>query len=210
LSKGSPVKRLYGTEVLRISPDAVDLSRIANGGIPLLNPHNQFDIPGSFGRVVAAWIENASLMGKLVFNDTDKGRGAEGMVARGEIVAVSAGYRVEQWEIKDSDGRVIDPEIERVRIDDNLTFTATFWELIEASLVTVLADTAASIRTSEYDRAYVRVGIGHAAAAMIRMRMRMRAAGIDPSASSPSADALARMMVRQRMHERHSAKLAGR
>jgi hypothetical protein len=45
------------------------------------------------------------------------------------------------------------------------------------SLVTVPADAAASVRTSEYDRAYVPVGIGRAAAAMIRMRMRMRAAG---------------------------------
>jgi hypothetical protein len=39
ISMGSPVKRNYGTEVLRISPDAVDLSRMQNGGIPLLDHH---------------------------------------------------------------------------------------------------------------------------------------------------------------------------
>jgi hypothetical protein len=31
------------------------------------------------------------------------------MVARDEINGVSAGYRVEEWEISDSDGRLLDP-----------------------------------------------------------------------------------------------------
>ncbi len=210
LSKGSPVQRPYGTEVLRISTDAVNLSRIKNGGIPLLNSHNQFDISSSLGRVAAAWIEGGALMGKLKFHATEKGIEAEGMVERGEVTGISAGYKVETWEIKTKDGQILDPEMDRIRLDDDLTFTATKWELIECSLVTVPADPLAGVRTSHYDQAYIATGIGHAAAAMSRMRMRMRAAGIDPSASSPAADALARMLMRQRMHERHSAMLAGR
>ena len=37
LSKGSPVARAYGTEVLKISRDAIDLSRVFGAGIPVLD-----------------------------------------------------------------------------------------------------------------------------------------------------------------------------
>jgi phage head maturation protease len=39
-----------------------------------------------------------AFMGRLAFNQTAEGRNAEGMVARGEIAGISAGYRVEEWE----------------------------------------------------------------------------------------------------------------
>jgi phage head maturation protease len=84
-------------------------------------------------------------MGKLAFNATAEGRKAEGMVARGEIAGISAGYRVEEWEITDQENKVIDPE--SVRWDDDLVFTVTLWELLECSLVTVGADSGASIRS---------------------------------------------------------------
>ena len=77
-----------------------------------------------------------------------KGRKAEGMVARGELTSVSIGYRVLEWEVKDSEGNVIDPERDRARYDDDLTFTATRWELYEVSLVTVPADAGAAIRSA--------------------------------------------------------------
>jgi hypothetical protein len=68
------------------------------------------------------------------------------MVARGEIAGISAGYQVDEWEIADADGRIIEPD--RVRWDDDgLTFTATRWRLLEASLVSVPADGSASIRS---------------------------------------------------------------
>jgi phage head maturation protease len=84
--------------------------------------------------------------GKLSFNATAEGRIAEGMVARGEIAGISAGYRVEEWQITDDDGTVIDPESARWD-DDDLTFTATRWELLEASLVLVPADSASAVRS---------------------------------------------------------------
>jgi hypothetical protein len=59
------------------------------------------------------------------------------MVARGEITGVGAGYRVEQWLITDEDGGIVDEK--SVRWDDDLTFTATRWQLLEASLVGVPA-----------------------------------------------------------------------
>jgi phage head maturation protease len=98
---------------------------------------------------------------ELAFNATAEGRKAEGMVARGEIAGISAGYRVEEWEITDSENNVIDPE--RVRWDDDLTFTATRWELLEASLVLEAADRGASIRS-------LSLGGGHDTISDIRSR----------------------------------------
>ena len=69
------------------------------------------------------------------------------MVARGEIAGVSAGYRVEEWEITNADGKVVDPDNDRLRWDEDLTFTATRWQLFEASLVSVPADASSMIRS---------------------------------------------------------------
>ena len=69
------------------------------------------------------------------------------MVQRGEIAGISAGYNVREWQITDADGKVLDPELMRINFDDDLTFTATRWELLEASLVSVPADGASYIRS---------------------------------------------------------------
>ncbi len=144
ISMGSPVERSYGTEVLRISPVAVDLSRLHEGGIPLLDHHQQTGINTMLGRLTDAWFERSALIGRFKFNQTPEGRKAEGMVARGEVTSVSAGYRVEQWLITDDDGDIVDEK--NVRWDDELTFTATRWQLFEASLVGVPADGTAMVR----------------------------------------------------------------
>jgi phage head maturation protease len=182
LSKGSPVACVYGTEVLRIAPSAVDYSRVDGVGIPVLDSHLQVGIGNMLGRVTNVWIENGTLLGRLLFNATEEGRKAEGMVARKELNGVSIGYRVNDWVITDSDGRVIDPAVERMRWDDdNLTFTASRWKLLELSLVSVPADSAAEIRS--YDREL-------------------------PPSVAIIADVRARMLVRHRMHERQQEMLA--
>jgi hypothetical protein len=146
ISMGSPVRRFYGTEVLRIAPDAVIVDRLASSGIPLLDSHAGGSINNALGRVTRVWFSGGALMGTLTFNATSEGRKAEGMVARGEISGISAGYRVDEWEISDEDGDVIDPE--KLRWDDTgLTFTATKWELHECSLVSVPADSMSGVRS---------------------------------------------------------------
>ncbi len=74
------------------------------------------------------------------------------MVERGEVNAVSPGYKVEQWEIRDAGGRVVDPEKEYGKwSDDDLTFIATKFELLEVSLALVPQDADAVIGA---DRAF--------------------------------------------------------
>jgi hypothetical protein len=85
---GSPVKRFYGTEVLRIDEKSVMLNRMQNGSmIPLLDSHNQGGIHNALGRFKETWIKRGALMGKIVFNQTPNGELAEGMVARGRSLA---------------------------------------------------------------------------------------------------------------------------
>jgi hypothetical protein len=92
------------------------------------------------------------------------------MVARREITSLSVGYKVDDWKISDSDGNVIDPEKDRVRWDDDLTFTATRWQLFEVSLVGVPADGASMFLSFGGSRRPTEVE-----AIKMRMRMRMRA-----------------------------------
>src|ERR1700739_3519100 len=78
ISMGSPVERPYGTEVLRISPDAVDLSRLREGGgIPLLDHHSQAGIDSILGRLTDAWFDRGALVGRFKFAQTEQGQKAE-------------------------------------------------------------------------------------------------------------------------------------
>ncbi|MDA9463231.1 phage major capsid protein [Bradyrhizobium sp. CCBAU 53415] len=175
LSKGSPVQRSYGTERLRIAPDAVDLSRLESAGIPLLDSHTQRGISNAIGRFVRIWFEGDTLLGRVQFNKTPQGNAALGMVERGEITSVSVGYVVSRWEIKDeASGKVLDPDNDRIPSDADLTFTATRWSLLESSLVSVPADPQAVVRS------------------------------FDGATPSPDHAARKRMQARQRMLDRRS------
>ena len=93
------------------------LNRMQSGSmIPLLDSHQAGSIHNALGRFTETWIKRGALMGKIVFNQTPNGELAEGMVARGEIAGISAGYRVEEWSISDADGTVIDT-VPRIRIE---------------------------------------------------------------------------------------------
>jgi hypothetical protein len=52
------------------------------------------------------------LVGRLKFAET--GQLAAGVIARGEIGAVSIDYRVAEWRVTDGDGNLIDPERGRI------------------------------------------------------------------------------------------------
>jgi Caudovirus prohead serine protease len=147
--------------------------------IPLLDSHQGTGIGNALGRFTNTWFKRGGLMGQIKFNETPQGELAMGMVARGEIAGISAGYTVREWEITDDKGDVLDPEVTNIRWDDDLTFTATRWDLHEGSLVSVPADHLSGIRSlGGGDRALVFNNI---------------------------VDVRARMLARQRMTERQTA-----
>jgi hypothetical protein len=176
LSMGSPVKRIFGIEKLLISPEAVDLSRMQNGSmIPLLDSHRAGSIGNALGRLTKTWFNRGALWGSLVFKKTPQGELAMGMVERGEIAGISCGYAVDAWRVNDEEsGRVIDPELERIRWDeDGLIFTACSWSLHEISLVNVPADILSGVRSmtsTGLDRAFA--GISNHAEIRARMNAR--------------------------------------
>jgi hypothetical protein len=173
ISAGAAVERFYGVEILRIDNKSVDLSRVTSGGMPLLDSHAQGSISSVLGRVDECWIAGGLLHGKIVFAQTPAGKLAEGMVSRNELRGISAGYSVSEWQITDPNDNVIDPATDRVRWDDtDLTFTATRWQLLEASLVGVPADAASAVRS------------------------------FGGAVTGDLVDVRARMLARQRMHER--------
>ena len=193
LSRGSPVARFYGTEKLEISRKAVDLSRMANSGISVLDSHQQIGINNSLGRLTRVWIENDStgpaLLGTVRFHETSEGRRAEAMVARGEIGGVSVGYQVnaDDWCITDRDGDAVDPNSQRWGEND-LTFTAIRWTLAECSLVSVPADPDAGVRAAaalRADRAYLALS---SELRSIAVRMRARQSMVMRSGSTLFAE----------------------
>jgi HK97 family phage prohead protease len=135
-SAGSPVSRWGVTEELAISPEAIDLNRVALGQVRLLDSHDQGSLNAVLGVVEDARIEGANLVGRIRFADTEAGRNAEGMVARGELTGISVGYRVTTWTLTS-----LANEVEVWRADR--------WELLEVSLVAVPADPLATTRSGQ-------------------------------------------------------------
>jgi hypothetical protein len=78
ISMGSPVRRFYGIEKLRIAPDAIIVDRLIGSGIPVLDSHMQASISSALGKLTRVWFPNdGTLMGKLAFHATTEGRVAE-------------------------------------------------------------------------------------------------------------------------------------
>lgn len=134
-STGARVARWGVFEELAITADAIDLRRVPLGQVRLLDTHDQYSVDSILGVVENARIEGSQLVGRIRFADTEAGRRAEGMVARGEVTGISVGYRVSTWTLTS-----IGDEVEVWRADK--------WELMEVSLVAVPADPNAFVRTT--------------------------------------------------------------
>jgi phage head maturation protease len=184
ISAGASVDRVYGKEILEISNAAIDLSRIP---VPLLDSHSQASVVDNvLGRIESAWVSGGKLYGKIIFAQTQRGKIAEGMVARGEVTGISAGYSVQKWEVRDADGDLLDPDKDHISWNADLTFRAVRWMLFESSLVGVPADIASAIRSHGSDHDDVEVYD-----ARVRMEVRQR------------------MAMRQRLHDAQTAMDSG-
>lgn len=138
LSVGAAVQRLYYVEELDVSADAIDLTRATAGLVPLLDAHNRFEADAVLGTVSNVRVVDGRLLGTLTFGDTDRARQVEGMVARGELRGISIGYNITAWEKRSGAGP-----------DDQETWRATRWELLEVSMVPVPADVFTGIRAAD-------------------------------------------------------------
>lgn len=138
LSTGAPVTRWGITEQLDMTPAAIDLSRVAGGQVKLLDSHDQSTLEAALGLLDSVRFEGAALVGVLRFAESDRGRAAAAAVAAGVITGISIGYRVLAWTMTATDP-----------VSGIETWTATRWELLEVSLVTVPADPLARVRSAD-------------------------------------------------------------
>ena len=129
LSSEYEVERWFGTEVLQHSESAVRLGRLKRGAMPLLFNHN-FDDP--IGMIDSGRIEGKRLIVEAHLFNTERAREVEAMIDGG-LRNVSVQYRV----------HAVEEEIKENR------FTATDWEPLEGSFVTVPADPTVGLGRNE-------------------------------------------------------------
>ena len=79
----------YYAEILKISDDAIDLTRL-NGGASVLKNH---DTDIVLGKVVRAWIEDEKLAVRIQFRSDNMSKALFNDLARGTVPNVSIGYR---------------------------------------------------------------------------------------------------------------------
>jgi HK97 family phage major capsid protein/HK97 family phage prohead protease len=124
-SSEQPVERWFGSEILSHSENAIRLGRIADGAAPLLFNHD-WDDP--VGMLDGGRIENGRLMVDAHFFDTSRAKEVRAMLDGG-LRNVSIGYEI----------HVMEEEAKGQR------YTATDWEPLEVSIVTVPADPSVGI-----------------------------------------------------------------
>lgn len=131
-SSETPVDRWFGDEVLSHDAGAADLSRL-NDAAPLLWNHNRDDM---IGVVEKAWM-GADKRGyaKVRFGTSAKADEILSDVRAGIIRNVSFGYQINEM-------------VERVA-DGKSTYTATRWQPLEISLVSIPADNSVGLGRSE-------------------------------------------------------------
>jgi HK97 family phage prohead protease len=127
----TPVRTWYGSEVLRCQRTAIDAGRMKL--LPVIDTHDRSSILNTLGQVVEHQIEGRSLLVKIAFADSERGRHAFDLVRSGIVNKVSVGYRIHDYE-------------EQRASDGSTLLTATRWEPVEVSLVSVPADPNATIR----------------------------------------------------------------
>lgn len=132
LSSEAEVERWFGREVLAHSAEAIDLTR-AGSGLPLLFNHDS-NVP--LGKVRNVRLDGERLRGDIEFSNNARAQDIWPDVRDGYLDNVSIGYQIKSFE-ESSDSDI-------VRI--------TRWALLEASIVTVPADSSVGVNRSHEDR----------------------------------------------------------
>jgi HK97 family phage major capsid protein/HK97 family phage prohead protease len=149
-SSEAAVERWFGTEVLSHKPGAVRMERLEKGAAPLLFNHDWSD---PVGVITSARLDGGRLYVDAQMFKTERAKEVALMV-EGGLRNVSVGYEIEEIEEDKKRG----------------VFTATRWNPLEVSIVTVPADAGVGIGRAADDEAkpvrVVRAAEGSITAAM--------------------------------------------
>lgn len=127
------VDRWYGREILDITTDAVDLTRLNNGGAALVN----HDWDDQVGVVTKAWVDAATKKARAIvkFSRSQRGEDIFNDIIDGVRSLVSVGYIVRKLVLQSIEG-----DVETHRVTDWLPF--------EVSVVAVPADASVGVGRS--------------------------------------------------------------
>ncbi len=133
-------------EVLSLKENNVRLERALKRGLPLLNNHDKYSGVGAvIGRAESIRFEGKKLTASIRFSQREDVREIEQDVADGILTDISFGYRVYKYEeTTGADGEVP-------------TRTATDWEPMEVSFVTIPADYNAGVRSDNGEQYEVEI-----------------------------------------------------
>ena len=132
-SSETPVERWFGTEVLSHKRESIRMDRLDAGAAPLLFNHDWSD---PVGVISGARLEGGRLMVDAQMFSTQRAKEIATMVEEG-LRNVSIGYEIEEMEEDAKRG----------------VFTATRWQPLEVSIVTVPADASVGIGRAQDDQA---------------------------------------------------------
>jgi HK97 family phage major capsid protein/HK97 family phage prohead protease len=127
-ASSEPYERWWGVEILRISQDAIDFSRLEKSA-PLLFNH---DTNIAIGVVEKAWIEGNKAKAKVRFGNSQKAKEIFEDVKAGILKNVSVGYEIQEMKLKEEK-------------DDKEFYEVTKWLPLEISIVTIPADNSVGI-----------------------------------------------------------------
>jgi HK97 family phage major capsid protein/HK97 family phage prohead protease len=169
-SSETPVERWFGTEILSHDKGAIRMARLKDGAVPLLFNHDWAD---PIGMIDAGRTEDNRLVVDAHLFATARAQEIAAMV-EGGLRNVSIGYQIHTVE-----------ERKKEQI-----YTATDWEPLEVSIVTVPADPSIGIgRTQEEQASAVRVvrtDSTPATPAEPRKEIRMDPQVVTPPAGTPA------------------------
>ncbi|RTL86895.1 MAG: hypothetical protein EKK29_08065 [Hyphomicrobiales bacterium] len=110
-----------------------DVSRAAQGVMPLLDNHNGATLKAKLGNVLSLSKVQGGLLGKFELAETDEARAVAPEIASGRARALSVGYTVASWEhVGDRDGKPVLRGVKPV--------------VFEVSVVSVPADKSCTVR----------------------------------------------------------------
>jgi len=154
-------------EVLVVSRDAIDLSRLSRGA-PALDSHSMYSSYSQVGVVERAWIEGSEGMATIRFPKAEIDKAADrmfGLVTDRIIRNISVGYSIDRARVIEAEKK---GDVEKRMVER--------WTPYEISFVTIPADPGAQVRSLDQVARYpVDLAAPFAAsAALTRMQMRRR------------------------------------
>jgi hypothetical protein len=136
LCRGDLIERSFGFERLRIAQACIDLSRINNGGIALLDSYREDSISRSLGRLIEARVQDGALVGVIAFHQTPDGEEAAKLIDdESSKFNISVAYAADQIEIYDASNALVDPNDTERASEPGIAFEVTAWQIAALGLI---------------------------------------------------------------------------